>query len=106
RRDQENESDEPERLSVPKRIVSRPLVRDHREWRVRSPTAFGRTAGNKETDEHDDAADKKGLIARHVDLRISHVRRADLERHDEITEGRERDRNNPEEDHDRAVHRA
>ncbi len=49
---------------------------------------------------------KERLVARHVDFREGHVRRADLERHDKISEGGKRHRHNPEKDHDRAVHRA
>ncbi len=88
------------------RSIVRPVVRDDRQRRVGSPAAFGRAARNEEADQHDDAADEERLVARHVDLRERHVRRADLQRHDEIAEGREGQRHDPEEDHDRAVHRA
>ena len=86
--------------------IGRALVRDDRQRRVGGPAAFGRAARNEKADQHDDATDKERLVARHVDLRESHVRRADLERHDEIAESGEGDRHDAEEDHDRAVHRA
>ena len=106
RRDQENEPDQPKRLTVKNRIDTRALVGDVRQRRVGCPAALGRAAGNEEADQHDDAADEKRPEAGHVDLRKSHVRRADLQRHDEIAEGGEGERHDAEEDHDRAVHRA
>ena len=86
--------------------IVRACVGDDRQRRIGGPSALGGAAGNEKTDEHDDAADKERLVAGHVDLREGHVRRADLERHDEIPEGGEGDRHDAEEDHDRAVHRA
>ena len=52
------------------------------------------------------AAEKESLVARHVDFREGHVRRPDLERHDEISEGGKGNWNDAEEDHDRAMHGA
>ena len=77
-----------------------------RQRHVGSPAALGRAAGNEETCQHDAASDKKCPIARHVYLWEGHVRRADLERHNEIAKRGERQRHDPEKNHDCAVHRA
>ena len=106
RSNEQDEPDEPERLAVENGIVSRAFVCDDREWRVGSPSAFGCAARHEETYEHDAAADKESLVARHVDFRKGHVRRADLQRHDEISKRGEGDRHDAEKDHDCAVHRA
>ena len=106
RGNEQNKTNEPERLAVENRIVGRALVGDDRERRVGGPSAFRGAARNEEADQHDEATEEKRLVARHVDFRKGHIRRADLERHDEIPEGGERDRHDAEEDHDRAVHRA
>ena len=82
----------------------RALIGNIRERRVRSPTAFGRAARNKKTRQHDQAADPKRPETGGVYFWKRHVRRADLERHNEIAKRRERDRHNAKEDHDRAVH--
>ena len=66
----------------------------------------GGAAGNEEAYHHDDSANDVGLIARHVDARECHVGRADLERDDEVAEGREREWHDAQEYHDRAMHGA
>ena len=106
RSDEENKTNEPEGLSVEKRMKRFTFVRDHREWRVGCPAALGRTARDEKADQHNNAADKKRLVARHVYLRERHVRRADLQWHDEVSERRKGQRHDPKKDHDGAVHRA
>ena len=81
-------------------------IRDHGEGRVGCPAALGRSTGDKKADEHDDAADKKRLVACHVYFWKRHVRCADLERNDEIPERGKGQRHDPKEDHDGSVHRA
>ena len=81
-------------------------IGDAGKRRIRGPAGFGRATRNEEGEHHEHAADEEAPVARHVDPREGHVRRTDLQRHDEIAERREGDRNDPEEDHDRAVHRA
>ena len=106
RSDQKNKSDEPERLAIPKWMKRRTCVRHDRERCIRGPTAFGRAARHEKARQHDDAANPERPEAGRVDLRKRHVRRADLQRHDKIAEGRERHRHDAEENHDRSMHRA
>ena len=84
----------------------RAFVRDVRERRVRSPASLGRSAGNKKAAEHYRAADPERPKAGRVYFRECHVRGADLQRDNEVSEGRKCYRHNSEKDHDRAVHRA
>ena len=106
RRNQKYESDEPQRLAVEKGMKPRALVRNVRQRRIRSPTAFGRAAGNKKASQHDDAADPKRPETGGVHFWKSHVGCADLKRHNKIPEGGERHWHDAEKDHDGAVHGA
>ena len=51
--------------------------------------AWAGAARDEEAGQHDHAAEHIGLVARHVDAREGHVRRADLQRHDVVAERRE-----------------
>ena len=102
RRDEQHHADEPESLSV--NAVRQ--VRHRGQRRIGSPARARRAAGDEEACQHDHAAGEKTLEADHVDAREGHVRRADLQRHDVVAEGREGERHNREEDHDGAVHGA
>ena len=78
RGDQEHHADDPEGL---------PVGRNRRRQRgIGGPARLRRAAGDEEAGEHDQPADHVGLVARHVDAREGHVRRADLQRHDVIAE--------------------
>ena len=80
------------------------LVRDIGQWGIGSPAAFGRTAGNEKAGQHDHATHTERPETGGVYFRKGHVRRPDLERHDKIAEGGERDRHHAQKDHDGAVH--
>src|ERR1700730_4591820 len=84
----------------------RAFVVDIRERRVGSPATLGRAARNEEAADHDDAANRKRPEAGRVHFWECHVRRADLERNDEVAECRKCQRHDAEKDHDRAVHSA
>ena len=98
RGDEQHHADEPERLAVGRN--------GGRQRRIGSPARLRRAAGNEKAHQHHHAAKKKRMIARHVDARKRHVRRADHERHDVVAKRGERQRHDAEENHDRAVHRA
>ena len=104
--DQKNKSDQPERLAVKHRIMSGPAIRNRRERRIGSPATLGCAARHEETDEHDHASNRKRPKTCGVHLWECHVRRADLQRHHEISESRERQRHHAGKNHDGAVHRA
>src|SRR5947208_1025651 len=103
-RDQKNKPDQPRRLPIENRKMSRAGVGNRGQRHVGSPAALGRAAGHEETYQHDNAPDKNGPVARHVYFREGHVRRADLERHDKIAKRGKRQWHDAEKDHDRAVH--
>ena len=96
RGDQEDHAEEPRRLSWI----------DDGERRVGRPAGLRGAARQEEARQHDDAAEEEELVARHVDPRERHVRRADLERQHEVAEAADGERHDAEEDHDGAVHRA
>src|SRR4051812_23965138 len=87
-------------------MKSRSAVRNVRERRIRSPPSLGGTARDKKTENHHDRSKEKCPKARGIYFRKRHIRRADLERNDKITEGSKGDRHHPKEDHDGAMHRA
>jgi hypothetical protein len=80
--------------------------RDVRERGVGGPAGVGRAAGHEEAGEHDHAAHEVHPVAGHVQLGERHVGRADLERHHEVAKSADGQRDDPEEHHDGAVHRA
>src|SRR5438094_7668402 len=88
RRNQKNKSDQPEGLAVEYWIMSRTAIRDCRKRRIGSPATLRRAAGHEETEEHDDAANSERPKTCSVHFREGHVRRAYLQRHDEISECR------------------
>ncbi len=96
RRDQEDHADEPKCLAG---------TRDDRERRVRRPTGLGGSPGNEEAGQHRHAAEEEEPVARHVQPRERHVRGSNLERDDEVPESSDSEGDDPEEDHDGAVHR-
>ena len=104
RRDQENKSDQPESLAVEQRIMSRPGIGESCKWRIGSPTTLGCTARHEETDEHDHTAHRKRPETCSIHFRESHVRRADLQWHDEVSKRSERQRHYAQKNHDCAVH--
>ena len=85
-------------------MVGCAFVGNYGQRRVRSPAAFGRAAGNKETGQHDNAADEQRPETGRIDFGERHIRRTDLQWHDKVAEGREGYRHNAHKDHDRAVH--
>ena len=97
RRDDENHAGQPEDL---------PVGGDHRgQRRIGGPARLGRAARNEEAGEHDDTADDKRLVTGHVEAREGHVRRADLQRDDEIGKRHEGQGHDRQKHHDRPVHR-
>ena len=79
---------------------------DRGQWRIGSPARLSRAARHEKAHQHDHSADDIDLVTGHVNTRKRHVRRADLQGHDEITEGRERQRHDAQKHHDGAVHGA
>src|SRR5207247_10148663 len=79
-------------------------IGDDSEWRIGSPTAFGSTAGNKQTHQHNDAADDKRPITGGVHFSERHVGRTDMDRVDKMSEGGEGERHYLENEHDRRLH--
>jgi hypothetical protein len=102
RTDQKHHGNDPERLPIGAQVH----VGDRGQRRIGGPARFGRAARNKEAGQHQNAANEIQLVADHVQARERHVRRADLQRHDEVAEGAEGQRHNGQEHHDGAVHGA
>ena len=99
--------DEADHAENPKGLSIGTVQIAHRgQGRIGGPARLGRAAGNEKAGQHQNASQEIELVAGHVDPRKGHVRRADLERSDEIAEGAESQRHNGEEDHDGAMHRA
>ena len=97
RRDEEDHADEPERLA---------RGGDVGERRVGRPARARGAARREEARDHHHAARRVGPVARQVQPRERHVRRADLQRHQVVAEAAHGERHHPQEDHDGAVHRA
>ena len=97
RGDQEDHPDEPPRLT---------RARQDGEGRIGGPPALRGSPGDEKAGEHGHAAEEEEPVARHVELREGHVRRANLERHHEVPESADGERDHAEEDHDGAVHRS
>ena len=99
--DEERHPEEPEGLAHP---GARHRLGVAGERRVGGPARRGRAAGHEEGGEHDQAGGDDHPVGEHVEERVGHVARADLERDQEVREAGERERHD-EEDHQRAVHR-
>ncbi len=60
RGDQENKTNQPESLPVPKMDDRlRSVIRDDRERRIGGPAALGRSTRDEKADEHDDATEQR-----------------------------------------------
>ncbi len=73
------------------------LVRDDRKGGVGGPARLGRATRHDHAADHQDGADEEEDDAAQVQPGEGHVDRADLERHGEVAEGGEPDRDDAEE---------
>ena len=102
----EPSSDEVIRKTMPISHIVWPAEGDDRERRVGGPARLRRAARHEEAASIDHAADEIHPVAHHVELGERHVGRADLQRHHEVAETADGERDDAEEHHDGAVHRA
>ncbi len=72
--------------------------------RVRRPAGVGGAARDEEADRHQQPGGEIDPVAGGVETREGHLGSADVERHQVIAEGAGQERDDGEEDHDRAVH--
>jgi hypothetical protein len=86
------------------RIMSRAGIRNSRERRIGSPATLGRATRHEETNQHNHAANPKRPKTCSVHLWEGHIRRANLQRHNEVSKRCERQRHHAEKNHDCAVH--
>ncbi len=73
------------------------------EWHVSGPAEICCTTGCYEPGGGDQAAEEIQPVAERIEPRETHVRRADLQRHEVVGESEE-DRGRVQQEHDRAVH--
>ena len=98
---------------VPRPPTARPTIHrsppapgectDVRQRRVGGPAEVGGAARGEERRHHDQRAEQEQPVREGVQPRERDVRRADLQRHDEVREPEQR-RRREEQQHDRAVH--